>query len=166
MEPKFITPQVPQKNMWLWGGVAIALIGGFFIGSAVTKKRLALKITELETVVNAFYPLPVGEVRAVSGVITSMQGDTMELDIPSLTKRYASPGGPLPRQTVTIVITPETQITELLLDPKAKPKAIAKDGLAAGDSVYVTATEDIAKTSRATALTIQKNVYPQSTIGR
>ncbi|MDO8600021.1 MAG: hypothetical protein Q7R73_00160 [bacterium] len=146
--------------------MAIAFIAGFFVGSAVTKKRLAPKISELEAVVNAVYPPSVGEVKAVDGIITAIQGDTIELDIPSLTKRYAKPGDPLPRQTVTIVITPETKITELLLDPKAKPKTITKTALAAGDAVYVTIAEDLKTTERATALTIQKNVYPTSTIGR
>lgn len=157
-------PNDHQKNMWLWGGVAIAFIIGFFIGSTVATKKLASKINELEAVVNAVYPLPVGEVRMVNGVITAIQGDTIELDIPSLTKRYAKPGDPLPRQTITVGITPETKITELLLNPSAKPKIIAKEGLSAGDAIYVTVAEDLMKTSRATALTIQKNVYPTSTI--
>ncbi len=138
---------------------------GYLFGSRIEKQNAEVKIQELQSVVNTIYPAPVGEVKAVNGVITAISGDTLTLDIPSLTQTYPKPGQSIPRQQIKVTVTKDTKITQLILDPKAKLTTVTKDKLTTGDTIYVTVADDLLKTSETQALTIQKNVYPTAPIG-
>lgn len=152
-----------KQNILLWIFVIIAFGAGYAIGASITKRADQTKIHELQQVVDAVYPPPKGEIKAASGIISSMQNSTLDIDIPSLTQTYPKPGETLPRQHITVALTKDTIITELLLDPKAKPKTITKEKLATGDMVYVTVTDNLLKTSETQALSVQKNIYPTAT---
>lgn len=153
-----------EKNKIL----AVALLGagllvGYLWGVRSETKIMEQKIRDLESSLNVFVPPLPDIVNAISGTVTQKDGDTVTIQIPSLTERYPKPGQPAPTETKTVRVTAETKITAtdfssaaLRADGIPQTKIIRADDMRVGDIVSVTVRENARTEQNTTAITINK----------
>lgn len=144
----------------------IGALAGYFFGMSSVKQKIAevdKKTGELQQSLDMFVPPLPDVVSVIGGKITAINGDTLMIEIPSLTDRYPKPGVPMAVETKTVRVTAETKITSTNFNSRTfknglpQTKTIAAKDMEVGDIVSVTVSENVRTEQNLTAISINRS---------